>query len=363
MVLSLSKLEEFLKSNGFLIKKVFEIDGNCVYIEIFNINNADTFMLYIPSKYKISADHNYNTYRLKYIDLEDVNIFKNLNEKQESIEIENQYDNLDIDLDIGKPHEDLEKSLKENYDHELEIKDLNKSEVQNLKDIFYQLSRLKLCVKSIKYKLSIVYKNYLCSIRRDNSMETFIIHDYKMNDVKSERKIYVTIDLENLYKKISTISYDIKNVKNGIYKILNDNQVKNTRILNNILEKKNSILVYSNSVYRKKTELESQIKVLESLLSKLNVKEKYLVEKILLINENNQNLNVHNDVQNSHVIYNYERDIDKINLLKQEIIKDMIEIRNKQENMTLEIDKILFDNSIMISIINKNFNKLLELSK
>lgn len=194
-------------------------------------------------------------------------------------------------------------------------------------------------------------------------METFIIRDYRMNDERGERKIYVTIDLENLYKKISNISYDIKNVKNGIYKILNDNQVKNTRILNSILEKKNSILLYSSSVYRKKAELESHIKVLEELLSKLNKKEKFLIEKILLINENNQNLNVHNDMQNSHIVYNYERDIDKINLLKQEIIKDMIEIRTKQENMTLEIDKILFDNSVMVNIIDKNFNKLIELSK
>ena len=360
-MLSISKLEEFLKSHGFLVKKIFEIDGYSVYIEIFNINNADTFLLYIPSKYKINADHNYNTYRLKYIDLEDVNIFKNFNEKSESTDIENQYENLDIDLNAEKNHEDLEKSLKENYDRELEIKDLNKSEVQNLKDIYYQLSRLKLCVKSIKYKLSIMYKNYLCSIKRDNTMETFIIRDYKLHDNKTERKIYVTIDLENLYKKITNISYDIKNVKNGIYKILNDNQVKNTRILNSILEKKNSILVYSSSVYKKKSELEHSIKVLEELLTKLNEKEKKLVEKILLINENNKNLNINNDIQNSHVVYNYEREIDKINLLKQEIIKDMIHLRNKQENMTLEIDKILFDNTVMINIINKNFNKLLEI--
>ena len=360
-MLSIAKLEQFLKSQGFLIKKIFEIENSVIYIEVFNINNADTFLLYIPSKYKINTDYKHSTYTLKYIDLEDVNIFKNLNEKSESTDIENQYDNLDVDLDLGKTHEDFEKSLKDNYDRELEIKDLNKEEIQNLKDIYYQLSRLKLSVKSIKYKLSILYKNYLCSIRRDNSMETFIIRDYRTNDLKAERKIYVTIDLENLYKKISNISYDIKNVKNGIYKILNDNQIKNTKVLNSILEKKNSILLYSNLVYKKKLELETYIKVLEELLLKLNDKEKKLIEKILLINENNKNLNIHNDIQNSHEVYNHEREIDKINLLKQEIIKDMIEIRNKQENMTLEIDKILFDNTVMINMINKNFNKLLEI--
>lgn len=55
-----------------------------------------------------------------------------------------------------------------------------------------------------------------------------------------------------------------------------------------------------------------------------------------------------------------EKKLDNINNVKQEIVKDIINIRNKQENITLEIDKILFDNSIMISIITKNFNSLLE---
>ena len=50
-----------------------------------------------------------------------------------------------------------------------------------------------------------------------------------------------------------------------------------------------------------------------------------------------------------------------INNIKQEIVKDILTLRNKREHITLEIDKILFDNNVMISIINKNFEKLIEL--
>ena len=60
-------------------------------------------------------------------------------------------------------------------------------------------------------------------------------------------------------------------------------------------------------------------------------------------------------------IYNYEKDLEKINNVKQEIVKDILTSRTKQENITLEIDKILFDNSVMINIINNNFTKLLEI--
>jgi hypothetical protein len=41
-------------------------------------------------------------------------------------------------------------------------------------------------------------------------------------------------------------------------------------------------------------------------------------------------------------------------------VNDLLIFRNKRENITIEIDKILFDNNVMISIINKNFSKLIE---
>ena len=222
MTLSIKKLEKFLKTNGFLIQKKFTIHDSIIYIEVFNINNADMFLLYIPSKYKIKVEDSINnTFKIKCIYIDDANIFKNFSEKVESEDIDTQYNNLSLEIDSTKDNEDLEKILKEGYEHELQLKNLNKDDRQNLKDIYYQLSRLTACVKNIKYKLCIFYKNYLCSIKRDNSIECFIIKDFKY---KNDRRIYVVVDLENLFENILNISDNIKKVKQGIYKILNDNQ-------------------------------------------------------------------------------------------------------------------------------------------
>ena len=96
------------------------------------------------------------------------------------------------------------------------------------------------------------------------------------------------------------------------------------------------------------------------MLIKINDSEKKVIETIYILNGKDNNTTLNNDIQKSHQIYNLEKKLDNINNVKQEIVKDIINIRNKQENITLEIDKILFDNSIMISIITKNFNSLLE---
>ena len=53
MPLSLSKLEKLLSIKGLIATQFFTIDKICVYIEILAVSNADTFLLYIPSKYKI----------------------------------------------------------------------------------------------------------------------------------------------------------------------------------------------------------------------------------------------------------------------------------------------------------------------
>lgn len=357
MTLSISKLESLLKKNGFVMKKKFTINNYIVYVEVFNINNAEIFMLYIPSKYEINSEDTTNSYKIKYIDIEDKNLFKNLNERINDVSME-EYKDINVAISPEKGDEDsLEKMLTNNYNHEVLLKNFGKNDIENLKNIYYQLSRLKLCVKNIKYKLCIVYKNYLCAIRRNNDIECFIIRDH---GIQKEKNIYVTIDLENLFRKISCISEDVKLIKNEFYKILNENQLRHTKILSNIIEQKNSIVSQSNSVFKKKKELDNYIEKLEILLERLNNSENKTIQKIIKFNSTNSNT-LTGDIQRSHEIHNYEKEIYDINNIKQEIVKDILLLRNKRENITLEIDKILFDNNVMISIINKNFDKLNEL--
>ena len=357
MTLSIIKLEQLLKTNGFLVKKYFTVNNCVIYIEVFNINNAETFMLYIPSKYEINID-NKNCYKIKYIDIDGENIFKNLEERVNNSDIEKNYEELSINISPEKDNGDLEKILINNYDHEVLLKDLNKNDIENLKNIFYQMSRLKLCVKNIKYKLTILYKNYLCIINKNNDIDCFIIKDYKGHD---EKYIYITTDLENLFKKISIISEDIKLVRNDFYKILNENQLKNTKILSNILEQKNSVIKYSDIIYKKKQELDAYILNLEKLLEKTNDSEGKIISKIISLNDISDLNSLSNDIQRSHDIHRYEKELENINSVKEEIVKELLMLRNKKENITLEVDKILFDNNVMISIINKNFEKLIEL--
>lgn len=360
MPISLKKFENFIGKQRMIIKKIFMINKEAVYIELFNFNDAESFLVYIPSKYTMKVDSFENSYKIKYLEVneDEEDFIKKEGEKQEQ---EKNYDEIDLSPDRENPKE-LENTLKNNYNKPILLNNLTTEDKDNIKDIYYQLSRLKLCVQTIKYKLAIIYKNYLCCIRRDNSIECFTIKHFNKN---KDRKILVCIDLENLYLKLNNISQDIKTVKEGIYKVLEHNQNKHTKVLNNILDQKNTLSINSEIIKNKKITINNYLSNLNDLLNRLNSKENEIIQKIIDINSKYKN-NIssdalYNDIQRTNEIANYEKKIDEIVILKEDIIKDILELKNKQENLILLTDKIMFDNSIMLNTITNNFVELTNL--
>ena len=72
---------------------------------------------------------------------------------------------------------------------------------------------------------------------------------------------------------------------------------------------------------------------------------------------------LHIDIQRTQEIGLEEKKLEDINYTKEVIIKDMLLWKTKKQNITLMIDKIFFDNSIMLNKIILNFSKLSDMIK
>lgn len=362
MTLSIIKLEKLLASKGFVPKTYYTLDGYCIYIEVFSVKNADSFMLYISSRYELIVKDKANTYDMQYMEvMNEDGVVANYAAEPDKVEVEDFYNDLKVDLGVEKT-DDMEKKLKEDYDRELTMKDLSKEDRDNIKDIFKQLSRFMYCVKNMKYKLSIFYKNYLCSITKDDELDCFII---KHLDAKKTRKLYIYLDLKTLYTKIDDdISADMKTIKDGVYRLLNQNQMKHSKVLNEMLEQRVAILQYSDLIQTKKNSYTESIIKFEELLCNLNENEKELNEKIYSVRKKTSDYGMkglHDDIERSHIVSQYEDDLHKIFKIKKEIMDVLLPTREKYDNVTLVMDKILFNNSVMIHEISKNFEKLTEI--
>ena len=360
MSLSYSKMEKLLFKKGLFPKKKYVIDNSCVYIEVLCVSNSEIILVYIPSKYDIKVEKGDDVYDIKYLDISvEGSIPNDYAIEPDNFDLEQVYEQIDINENIDLDNKNIETKLKENYKHPISLKDMNKNQITELKNSFRQLERFKFCIKGLKYKLAICYKNYICCIRRDDTFEGFAIKDYLSNEYK---KLNVIIDLETLYSSKEPIDNDILTLKDGIYKILNKNQIKHSKILQKMLEEKKDILKKSEIIYLKKEKYFNYQKKLRNMLEQIIDSEKQIIEKIYFIKQNNNSSvdikGLHNDVENIHIIGNLEKELENIANVKKEIMNNIFDITNKLQTLSLQTDSVFFDNSVMLDTILKNFSSL-----
>jgi hypothetical protein len=361
MTLSLHKLEKALNKQNIILRKIYTMDGLCIYLELLCISTAEICMMYIPSKYEIKAEYG-DICKISYVNInEDGSIPEDYGEEPDNFDLENTYDEVDINIDLS--HKDMAGHLEESYKHPLSLKDMNKGDKSNLREIFRQLRRLKFCVQNLKYKLCILYKGYLCCIRRDDTFECY--HTVTEPDVEDKRTLVVTLDLETFYTKTKFIKDDIKTVKDGIYNVLDKNQVRHTQNLHKILEFKTTLITTSSECLKKKGSYSIYITKMEGMLRDLDISERDLVNKLNSIEEryaNDRGLKgIHKDIEKSNILSKHENELKEINTVRQEIIGNLMNIKEKRETLSLKVDKICFDNTVMLDAILKNFELLKEL--
>ena len=156
MPLSANKLEDLLNSKGMASRAFYSIHGACVYIEVECLATSDIFMMYIPSKYEISAPTGATVYTMDYMDIgEDGYIPSDYGGQPSDIALEKTYDEIDIDDSNDKGN--IVEHLEEHYNRPLSLKDVSSSDITELRDVFRQLRRLKFCVQSVKYKFPPVF--------------------------------------------------------------------------------------------------------------------------------------------------------------------------------------------------------------
>lgn len=362
MSLSVDKLEKLLGKRGFLCKKYYVMDGMCVYIEVLDLSTSDIFMLYIPSKYDIPKELGDNTYLVEYLDVdEDGCVVGDYAGEPDNPDLEQAYTPDQIELDknnsSGKAMKDF---LEEKYDQPVNLREAGKDDLKGIKDTFRHLKRLRLTVKNIKYKLAIAFKNYLCCIRKDDTLEGFVV---KKLVETPDRKLFVKLDLETLYDNVDTLSVDIRTVRQGIYNVLNKNHSRHMVNLQKLVINASNVTIVADSIMQKKEKLSGYLTKLEATMERLIVVEKELVDKLNnvrgeYVGDRHGLKSFHTDVEKTHMIAKYESDLSNVHRIKQDIIRNILSIKIKHENLLLRADKIFFDNIVMIDEVIKNINNL-----
>lgn len=356
MPLSIEKLDELIINKGFIPKTYYIMDNSCFYIELFSVKTADLFFLYIPSKYNFEVKrrdkdplggNKGDIYKIKYIDEKGF-------EYADTQEGEDNYKNNHIHLSPDK--EKFEENLEDNYKHEISLKDISSDDSIVLKTIYKQLKRLKYSVENLKYKLGILYKNYIVSIRRDNTINCIIVKNYPRENI---RRLVVIADLETFYSKSEKLVEDVKTVKTSVYNLLNKNQTIHTQVLLKMLDNKKEITSIPEKTETKHSDYISNISKTEEMLDIMSEAEKKLNKELEEMELNNTGT-LNSDISKVHARSRIEKELAKISSIKEEIAKTSLDIRTKCDNSILSVDCILFDNNVIWERMVKNFALLKE---
>lgn len=365
MTLSVQKLEKLLSSHGFLVQKFFTNHSECVYIEVFSIVSANSFMLYIPAKYKIKApEAGANVFRLLPLEIsEDGYIPTDYAGEPDEIDLEEQYDEVEMSMTPDNKQNSLAENLEESYNQPITLKDISKVDKKILQEIFRQLRRLKLCVQNIKYKICIVYKNYLCCVNRHNTFEAFNID--KFREGMDELQMYITLDLETLYAKIDTVNGDIELVRQSIYRVMDKNQNNHLRHIRRLFEQNLELDAISSKISDQKQMYVSGLTKFTTLLQHLLASEKKLtkdlndIERRALSGGGLQGM--HDDISRTHAQTRLRKELEELYNVKKDLIGNIKSLRTKYENMTLKLDNTMFDCSVMFHTLAKNIKFLKEI--
>jgi len=350
MPLSIAKLQDLLYEKGFLSTRYFIMDGACFYIELYSRFSADTFFLYMPSRYNFEPPTTADAvYKIKYIDM-------TLEENKADEYTGGDIGRPDQAIQLSPDRDKLEEHLENNYKHQISLKDISDEDTAVLKTIYRQMRRLRYCVQNLKYKLGVVYKNYICAIRRDDTIDCFIVKHLSRQDSK---KLLVIVDLETFYEKNDKLLEDISTVRDSVYQILERNQNMHTRVIDKMVQNRKDIAVIPEYTEKKKAIHEALLRDYTNLLQVMNNAEKKVVDEIRAL-DGSEPTGLQSDITRAHQKTRLDKEIAKIRALKEEISRGIAILREKRENSLINVDNLMFDNTIMWDCMVKNFSRLKE---
>jgi hypothetical protein len=230
--------------------------------------------------------------------------------------------------------ENIEQHLLKKYDDKIQFsKDIKK--LHNLKENYMQVKRLSYCVKNLNYKIAILYDNNILFLDANNKINCYDIRGGE--DLTKKRRLFGVIDLENLLKN-DHIDNDIKDLQVGIRKMLYKNQTGQTKMIKKLIENYSGITIQLENIDRIKKDVDGMIDEYTKLIDKVDA-------KIANIQKTGDTL----------------IELKSLEDYREKMSTKILELNDYISDITLRVDKIFFNNIVLLKSLQQNVEELKKL--
>lgn len=371
--LSISKLEKLLETVKLNPVEYFTIENECVYIHVVS-NVGDHILIYVNSNYPIPLNITDSTEKVKF---SSIHTLKEIEMDNDGMLTDAYLDSSDVkdgarnDYDCTSsfsPEQkgDLQLDLEQTYTSKsIEMKKRDKKGSES-KVMFKHLERLKFIVENVKYKLALVSSELLFSIKSDNSFNTFFIKrkpsniiETGSNDLNNQIQLMICLDLNTLYANLELLNDDLAKIRSSVIENLTTIQKRNTTILARLLEKCKTVTKQASNAISGINLIDSLIQKSMTCLQKITVALKQ-AESMAPSKDNLTSSGIsglHEDISNVHASSRAEAVISRLKETEKKAVSTLMYLKQLQGTLLVEMDRVSFDNSILVHSVINNIDK------
>jgi len=298
-----------------------------------------------------------NVFRVKKIQTtEEGSIIDRYSEKDSISTLEDNYNSKDVNIDHTLTTGNVEKNIEELYNRQV-ILDNSRNKYNS---ILRQFKRLSKCVSGTKYNICMMYKELCITSTADGALRSFELSND--NDVSRKNvRLYMSVDLETLMDKVEHVSRDSFVIKKNISMTINDIITRNIKLIKSTMSLTGEIQSKYVEISSKLTDYTSRIEVLTGKLTEITSKEDNVTDKKIealkkIMSKAGRKLTL--DIEYEKNKKGYDKKLVELESSKREIIRNIISLKIKHDNLMLVLDSNTFDITVMSETIKSKIHSL-----
>jgi len=362
--LNIDKLQHFATENKFMIQRYFTLDGVCCFIEMLGERDGHLILIYLPpGKFKFtipdSVSRVFDLVRVDHCDTAPAPIedaakhYATVSEDATTPAVTSAF-----------ADGDMEANLTYGYEHDAPPPSSQTANDRVMAHRLYKhLKRLAYSIKGERHRIAVMHDPFLGMVSGDRLEEpaVFTIQHrdgaalHRSGDVKD--RLCPVVEFGVFYDNVDSLGSECDRITDSVLGVLTSNHDRHSQNVNTILSKRDHILGSSNTLKSVKQSCAHYIEKYTRLLQDLQKCESEKEHELTRLNTRDS-LNLQHDMKQGAQRQRLERDLASMMKTKRELLKTLVELREKNNDVALKVDSILFDNIIMMDRVFSNLETL-----
>lgn len=351
MSLSLDKLQKLLSNYSMAPVRYYAYHDNLKAVEVMSLTNGEIFLVYVPSDYafRMTSAHD-GCYSLKRLELaSDGTVPDKYAAKLSDVEMSEYYDKIDL-LNQDKIMDksiDVERELIDQYRRKILVPSSEENATAKVKDLLNQVDRLSKCVDTNDYGVAIL-SNTLLALDRDH------LYLVRGREVKDSRMYVVVVGLETLFKNVNYITHDVPEINRGLQRILSKNHESHLSKLSTTIDSMSRCRSILQGHMDRVGRYTKFIEGFTEMIQRIKAREESIRDAVRAVQSKSGT--VGGELASLTEKESLERELEWLQTTRGRIFEKLVDLHQKSRDISLTLDKLLFDNLVMMVTIQRNLS-------